>query len=127
MFGKFFRDSSNLDLSIPTGSYRWTEELLFAAAEHYENEGARVEKYQTHFAEIFGPPASLTYGTVRPRGTDGVWYSTVGGRQFAFKMMMEVKAEMCGISGEPVLQASKYYHGYWTQALVRFHLCIQIR
>jgi len=57
----------------------------------------------------------MTYGSDKnKKSSDGVLVTT-NKAQICYRLIFEGKKELCSTNAEPTLQASLYYHSYWSQ------------
>lgn len=113
VFDQFLQDSTNQNLVITAACYRETETFLFEASEFYKGEPERRVVTVGRLSKLIDEHVDqLQYGN--GCAADGALASRVGD-SIAYQMMWELKNEMISGNSEPVLQASLYYHGYWSQ------------
>lgn len=88
---------------------------MSTASQFYSDESSRNSAMERELARIVGEPlVSCTYGKNNKNASDGVWLTT-NQDQLAYRLIYEGKGELCASKSEPTLQASLYYHGYWSQ------------
>ena len=115
VLGQFLEDLVDQTIVIPGSHYKWTEKFLWAASEFYHNEAQRREVLVDGLAELFGHVEMIQYGAGQYKpAADGTLTTTIG-KDIAYRMILEIKNEMCAGMSEPTIQGSLYYHGYWSQ------------
>ena len=117
VFGQFIAASTDQTLAIPVERYKWTDDFLFSASQFYKDENQRRSCVLSQLAKLIGHVDQLQYGT--GSASDGILSSKVDDA-IAYRMIFELKKEMCSSHSEPMIQGSLYYHGYWSQKDVWF-------
>ncbi|CAG8655701.1 14894_t:CDS:2 [Funneliformis caledonium] len=81
---------------------------MATVSQFFSDENACNLAMKMELASIFEEPLlPMTYG-------DGVLV-TANGVQICYRLIFEGTKELCATNAEPTLQASLYYHGYWSQ------------
>ncbi|RIA94124.1 hypothetical protein C1645_667433, partial [Glomus cerebriforme] len=113
-FGQFINDFANQNLDIQYDVFSIAQKLMATASQFFNNEDDRNEAMTVELGNLFSEPLiPITYGSGKDKKSgDGVLITT-NEAQICYRF--EGKKELCASNAEPTLQASLYYHGYWSQ------------
>ncbi|CAB4388790.1 unnamed protein product [Rhizophagus irregularis] len=103
-FSLFLNDFHNENLEITSDFLIWTEELILAAADSYDNEEERNEKIRVILMEKLGAILLIESGKIKKKcKSDGIFTITSG--------LFFVHSS----KNDPTIQGAIYYRDYWSQ------------
>ncbi|RGB37856.1 hypothetical protein C1646_756386 [Rhizophagus diaphanus] len=103
-FSLFLNDFHNENSEITSDILRWTEKLILAVADSYDNEEERNEKIREILMEKLGAILLIESGKTKQKcKSDGI-FTSISGLFFVHSS-----------KNDPTIQGAIYYRDYWSQ------------
>ncbi|KAF9433529.1 hypothetical protein BGZ76_009319 [Entomortierella beljakovae] len=113
VFGEFLRDINDVNLPLTDYRIKLAEDFLWASADLYKDENARMTTIREILGKIVGDIVDAVCGGSDSR-SNGVLLTSVGDQR-AYRMILEGKNEVGAGGCDPTVQLAQYYRTYWSQ------------